>query len=41
MKKLVLLKRRHNKLKRRIELGVDSPGDKEKLSVLKMELGYK
>lgn len=36
-----LLKKRHNKLKRRIELNMAQVGDKEKLIAYKKLLGYK
>lgn len=41
MRKVALLKRRHNKIKRRIELGVEKPGDIQQLQLLRTELGYK
>lgn len=41
MKKQELLKKRHNRIKRRLELGMDKPGDKERLLTLKQMLGYR
>lgn len=34
------LKRLHNKIKRRIALGHDKPGDTQKLHELKLKLNY-
>lgn len=40
MVRLKLLKQRHNRIKRRLALGVGKPGDETKLQKLKKELGY-
>ncbi len=40
MRKIALLKRRHNRIKRRIALGVTKSGDERKLAELRKELGY-
>jgi hypothetical protein len=40
MKRIQLQKKRHNKIKRRIELGVAKKGDEEKLLQLRRELKY-
>lgn len=41
MKRLLLTKKRHNRIKRRLELGMGKPGDELMLKKLKLELGYK
>ena len=35
-----LVKQRHNRIKRRLELGMGKPGDQVKLKALRKELGY-
>jgi len=40
MKKIILQKKRYAKIKRRIQLGVDKPGDIDMLKKLHLELNY-